>query len=191
MTRILITRHGETIWNTEYRMQGRQDSPLTCKGIDSALALGRSLPALDISPDICLVSPMPRALNTAHLIRRASGLKYGIEVEPLFAEMDLGTWEGLRAPDVAEMFPEDFIKFRTRPHEFVPLSGVGETFFDVYDRAQKVIDKVKERYDGTVLLVSHMILVQAALCITEGKDVSHLREYEPIEQAKIYTIGED
>ncbi|MCR5529490.1 MAG: histidine phosphatase family protein [Saccharofermentans sp.] len=191
MTRILIARHGETVWNTEYRMQGRQDSPLTDKGVRSALALGSSLSSSGIIPDMCLVSPMQRALNTSYLIRKASGLDYSIAIEPLLAEMDLGTWEGLRAPDAAKMFPEDFVKFRTRPHEFVPQGGVGETFFDVYDRAAKVIDKVKERYEGTVLLVSHMILVQAALCIKEDKDVSHLRENEPIEQAKIYVISED
>ena len=187
MTKIYITRHGETVWNTETRMQGRQNSPLTDKGAASALTLGKNL---GIKPDICLVSPMPRALHTAHLIRKASGLDYRIEVEPLLAEMDLGSWEGLRAPDTAEMFPEDFIKFRARPHEFVPLDG-GETFYEVYDRASKLLDKVKERYDGTVLLVSHMILVQAALCIIEGNDVSHLREHEPIEQAKLYLLSEE
>ena len=187
MTKILITRHGETIWNTQVRMQGLKDSPLTDKGIKSALTLGSTM---DAKPDICLVSPMQRALHTAHLIRKSSGAGYDIEIEPLLAEMDLGSWEGLRAPDVADTFPEDFIKFRTRPHEYIPVDG-GETFLQVYDRALRVIDKVKERYDGTVLLVSHMILVQAALCITDGRDVSHLREYEPIEQAKLYLISED
>lgn len=185
MTKIYITRHGETVWNTETRMQGRNNSPLTKKGISTALNLGKTM---NIKPDICLVSPMPRALHTAHLIRKGSGLDYRIEVEPLLEEMSLGSWEGLRAPDVAKTFPEEFIRFRTRPHEFIPVES-GETFFDVYNRAERLISKVKERYEGTVLLVSHMILVQAALCIVESNDVSHLREHDPIEQAKLYTLS--
>ncbi len=39
MTKLLITRHGETQWNTEKRMQGWSDSPLTAHGIWQAQRL--------------------------------------------------------------------------------------------------------------------------------------------------------
>ena len=32
--KILILRHGETIWNTEGRLQGCQDIPLTDNGVE-------------------------------------------------------------------------------------------------------------------------------------------------------------
>ena len=35
---IYFVRHGETIWNTERRMQGSLDSPLTERGRAHALA---------------------------------------------------------------------------------------------------------------------------------------------------------
>ena len=38
-TKVYITRHGETLWNIEGRMQGWKDSALTEKGIKQAEAL--------------------------------------------------------------------------------------------------------------------------------------------------------
>jgi broad specificity phosphatase PhoE len=65
--RLYIVRHGQTQWNVEKRMQGQQDSELIQKGIDGALALGRSLNTVDFN---CIYSSSSRrTLHTAELIR--------------------------------------------------------------------------------------------------------------------------
>ncbi|MGC2079716.1 MAG: phosphoglycerate mutase family protein [Xanthobacteraceae bacterium] len=40
---IYLLRHGETIWNTVGRFQGRKDSPLTQRGIEQANQMGMLL----------------------------------------------------------------------------------------------------------------------------------------------------
>ncbi len=40
-TTLILTRHGETEWNREYRAQGSQNSPLTQKGISQAEDTGK------------------------------------------------------------------------------------------------------------------------------------------------------
>ena len=40
MTQLILIRHGETLWNTERRMQGQLDSPLTPRGLWQAQQLG-------------------------------------------------------------------------------------------------------------------------------------------------------
>lgn len=192
MIDIYFTRHGQTKWNTEFRMQGRSNSPLTSAGINGALDLGTTIP--EINPPIkrCLCSPMPRALHTAQLIRKSSGINYTIDVEELLREMDLGSWEGMRRDDTKVLFPEEFINFRTKPHLFVPVDG-GETFHDVYKRAEKLLNRLREEHIGklpdySILLVSHMILVQAILSVAiEGK-VDTLRSRDPIYQTTLYGI---
>ena len=113
-------------------------------------------------------------------------MSYPIDIEPLLIEMSLGSWEGLSYGEATATYPEKFKDFKTRPDKFVPMGG--ETFYDVYDRASALLDKIKERYTGTVLLVSHMILVQGMLCVSEGHDVSRLRDHEPIQQTTLYEI---
>ncbi|CAM3619722.1 hypothetical protein GCM10009865_41310 [Aeromicrobium ponti] len=43
MLTVYVTRHGETEWNKEKRMQGHLDSDLTGKGKPEALLLGEKL----------------------------------------------------------------------------------------------------------------------------------------------------
>lgn len=192
MIDIYFTRHGQTIWNTEFRMQGRSNSPLTSFGIDGALTLGESLSKITPQIGKCYASPMPRALHTAKLIRESSLLSYPIEIDELLTEMDLGSWEGILRDEVKEKFPEEFINFRTKPERFVPIDK-GETFHDVYRRAEAFLNKLRTEYlgktpDHSVLLVSHMILVQAMLSVAIEHDVSYLRSRDPIPGTTLYGI---
>ncbi|TXK90538.1 histidine phosphatase family protein, partial [Parageobacillus sp. SY1] len=49
MATLYLTRHGETRWNVEKRMQGWQDSPLTEKGRQDAMRLGKRLEEVDLT----------------------------------------------------------------------------------------------------------------------------------------------
>ena len=59
MTTIYLTRHGQTEWNIEKRLQGHGNSPLTEYGIDRAKELSKRIEELDI--DCIYTSPIERA----------------------------------------------------------------------------------------------------------------------------------
>lgn len=63
MLTLYITRHGETEWNIQKRMQGHKDSPLTEKGRKQAQALGNYLK--NIPFEKVFVSDSNRAYETA------------------------------------------------------------------------------------------------------------------------------
>ena len=64
--RIYLVRHGETIWNTEGRIQGWKNSNLTEKGIEDAKALGKYL--RDVDFQCAFTSPFQRAIDTTKFI---------------------------------------------------------------------------------------------------------------------------
>ncbi|CEK30117.1 phosphoglycerate mutase family protein [[Clostridium] sordellii] len=66
--KIYITRHGQTQWNIEDRIQGSQNSNLTEQGKQDALNLGDKLRYTKI--DYIYTSPLKRTYNTALLIKR-------------------------------------------------------------------------------------------------------------------------
>ena len=66
---LYVVRHGEAVWNTENRICGRTDSPLTEKGRAQAAALAPHLPKVDR----VLCSPLSRARETAEILTRGTG----------------------------------------------------------------------------------------------------------------------
>ena len=51
---IYITRHGESQWNIEGKVQGVTDTPLTAKGIEQAHELARKIKEKGIKIDAIL-----------------------------------------------------------------------------------------------------------------------------------------
>lgn len=64
--KILVTRHGQTNWNMENRIQGRTDIELNDKGIEQAYKTKENLKEENI--DLIFCSPLKRAKQTANII---------------------------------------------------------------------------------------------------------------------------
>lgn len=73
MVELWLTRHGQTVYNLENRVQGACDSPLTALGVADAKALGRGLQAEGITFDAAYSSDLGRARDSARYILAAAG----------------------------------------------------------------------------------------------------------------------
>ncbi len=105
LPKLIILRHGETVWNTEGRVQGRQDSALTQTGRAQAAAQGRllqDLPEVKTCAFRILCSPLGRARATATIALR--GLPMAIKLDARLQEVSAGDWEG-RTREVMEVLP--------------------------------------------------------------------------------------
>ncbi|HUX76719.1 MAG TPA: histidine phosphatase family protein, partial [Anaerolineae bacterium] len=103
MTRIVLIRHGQTVWNREARFRGRADVELDAFGLEQAEATGRYVAAR--WPVVAVyASPMRRAIQTAAAVARAQGLT----AQPLAGLMDIdfGEWQGQLATDMERQYPE-------------------------------------------------------------------------------------
>ena len=69
MAKLILMRHGQSLWNQANLFTGWVDVPLTKKGIDEALEGGRQI--ADIPIDIILTSTLIRAQMTALLLQDA------------------------------------------------------------------------------------------------------------------------
>lgn len=149
---IYLTRHGQTEWNVEGRMQGRMESALTPLGVRQANAMADllgELVARDRPASWRLVSsPSGRALATAEAISQRLSLP--IELDERLIEIGCGEWEGRLRDEIAHLHPE---KFATREWFFGAPGG--ETFEDVWDRVVGwLVDQPPEPERRTIA-VSH------------------------------------
>ena len=142
----VYVRHGQTVFNTQDRMQGSSDSPLTEQGIAQAKARAEKLKGRHF--DRAYTSPSERAIDTAAILLEGHGLE-AVEDKRLH-EVNFGTFEG----SIQSEHREEIMQ----RHMIEEWSDVGgENKAQVEARLASLLqEKADEAKDGdTVLLVGH------------------------------------
>ncbi|MEI6080343.1 MAG: 2,3-diphosphoglycerate-dependent phosphoglycerate mutase [bacterium] len=68
MYKLVLLRHGESVWNKENRFTGWTDVDLSEKGVSEAISAGKILKAKGFSFDACYTSVLKRAIRTTWLV---------------------------------------------------------------------------------------------------------------------------
>ncbi len=140
---IYLIRHGETSWNRECRLQGREDIPLSHEGELQAERCARAVGHLPVTA--VLTSPLSRAVETARRIAEVTCSP--VILEPGLIERDFGSASGL----VADIFePEKYAC------DLEPLSQVA-------DRVEMALSGYASAAYGDFAAVSHGGSINALL----------------------------
>jgi probable phosphoglycerate mutase len=138
--RVVLVRHGETVWSRDGRHTGRSDIPLTDQGRADARCLAAALQGRNFAR--VLVSPLARARETCAL----AGLAAREELCPALMEWDYGDYEGLTSAQIQERRAGWWLWRDGCPN--------GERPDDVAARADAVITEISG-IEGEVALFSH------------------------------------
>lgn len=174
MTRVVLVRHGETVWHTENRYAGSTDVALTDEGRAQAQALGRWAKHAGLAAVYC--SDLSRSRETALPAAEATALP--LREEPRLRELDFGAAEGLTADEMRERFPVALQEFRADPAGN-PLPG-GEPPVAAVERGLAALREICKRWpDDRVLVVAHSTLIRLLLCDLLGRSISDYRRLFP------------
>lgn len=175
---LYIIRHGETLWNTEGRLQGRADISLNENGIRLARITGERMK--DISFDLAISSPLSRAKQTAKLVLEGRNLP--VLEDKRLEEISFGEWEGLCCKKEGYQIPSDeFPKFFSDPFQFQPPRG-GESILQVIERTgdfYRELTENPEYQDKTILLASHGCSCRALLYQVCGENQDFWKGHVP------------
>ena len=178
----MLVRHGQSTWNSEHRIQGQLDPPLSDEGRRQAMRVGRRLAQ---RPFVGFyTSDLKRALETASAI----GAVTGGSPSPTagLREIFLGEWEGLNTQELAKRFPEAWARWTEEPSWDVVAGGEGAVAFE--SRVVAEIDAILARHQyGDVLVVTHGGVIQVALHRIVGRPNHGLFPFR-IENASISVI---
>ena len=156
-TRILLTRHGQTVANREARFCGQSETSLTSFGLEQCDALARRLAATSIHA--VYASDFSRATDTAARLIEGRGLD--VRLDPSLREIHYGEWEMQRERDMAKRDPECFALMRAEDPAWRPPGG--ENVAEVRARTFAAVESIaKHHAHETVLVVSHG---DALLCL--------------------------
>lgn len=148
-TRLIVVRHGETVWNREGRYMNQLDSPLTDLGERQAIALAKRLRGIQF--DAIYTSDLGRAVRTAKLITDETG---GEAIPcPALREHAMGFFQGLTLAEVEEKYPVERELLSHDP-DFT-IEG-GESIRTFHERVTREFESIVDRHRGqTVLAVCH------------------------------------
>lgn len=159
MARVILVRHGQTVWNKEMKYQGHTDIALSSDGIEQAQRVAGRLASEPVKA--VYASDLSRAYMTAEKIALQHGLT--VTTLPALREICFGDWEGMSYNGINEQWPELMEKLYTVPDE-VEIPG-GETFRELKERAEKAIYHLVEQHNhDTIVVVSHGGTIRTILC---------------------------
>ncbi|MDX3225689.1 histidine phosphatase family protein [Streptomyces sp. ME19-01-6] len=172
--RLLLVRHGETVWHAENRYAGISDVALTERGSRQAEALAHWVSGREVNAVAC--SPLSRARLTARPAADALGL--APEVVEDLREVDFGWGEGRT---IAEMEAEDPAAVRAfRADAEAGAFPGAEPPAAAAARAAAALRGLAAGHPGrTVLVVAHNSLLRMALCALLGIPVGRYRQVFP------------
>jgi probable phosphoglycerate mutase len=163
MTQLILVRHGETVWNTQRRMQGYRDSPLSALGLWQARQLARRLARQPFSA--LYSSDLGRAHRTAGSIAEATG--HAIIADAGLRERHFGVFEGLTAAEIENGYPEEYARFRSRDPDYVVPGGESARVFR--DRCMASLERIARHHRAqTVVIVTHGLVLDMAYRAAQG-----------------------
>lgn len=171
MLKIYLTRHGETKWNLEKRLQGWKDSELTESGINNALSLGERLHKIEFNA--IYTSPSQRAYQTAKYVAMERDIP--IYIEEKLKELYFGVWEGQKQEEIEKNYKNEYFNFWNLPHLYNHKQHQGESLTGFKKRVEECLLKIiSENPNGNILIVTHAVVIKAIISYIMNKPTENL-----------------
>ncbi len=121
MTKLVLLRHGQSLWNESGRFTGWIDVDLSPQGREEAKETGSRLRKEGIAPDLAFTSVLKRAIRTAWIAMDEMNLMW----VPLIGswrlnERHYGALQGLSKEDMVREHGNDQVRAWRRGYEIRP-----------------------------------------------------------------------
>jgi 2,3-bisphosphoglycerate-dependent phosphoglycerate mutase len=121
MYKLVLLRHGESVWNQENRFTGWTDVGLTDKGLSEAKAAGQLLKKEGFAFDLAFTSVLKRAIKTLWTaLEEMDRMWIPTEHSWRLNERHYGALQGLNKAETAVKFGEDQVKVWRRSYDIPP-----------------------------------------------------------------------
>lgn len=154
MPKLVLIRHGQSLWNLENRFTGWVDVPLTAQGEQEATKAGETLKGTQF--DVAYTSALYRAQRTLELVLAAMGVKVPVIRDQALNERHYGDLQGLNKAETAKRYGDDQVKIWRRSYATPPPNGealknTAERTLPFFERC--ILGDIKQ--GKNVLVVAH------------------------------------
>ena len=139
MKKIVLLRHGESLWNKENRFTGWADVELSEKGIEEAIKAGQKLKEEGYTFDLAYTSVLKRAINTLwYVLQEMDILWIPVLHSWRLNERHYGALQGLNKADTAKEYGEEQVhKWRRDSATYPPALKIEDERYPGHDPRYK------------------------------------------------------
>ena len=142
MIKLVLVRHGKSVWNKDNKFTGWTDVNLSEEGIEEAKEAGKKLYNAGFNFDIVYTSVLKRAIDTANLIiEEMHDNDLIIKRSYKLNERHYGALQGLNKQDTMDKYGEEQVKLWRRGFVMPPKLTMDDPRFPGNDPLYKDIDK--------------------------------------------------
>ena len=120
MKKLVLVRHGQSVWNLENRFTGWTDVPLSDKGILEAKNAGKILKEKGYTFDIAYTSVLIRAIDTLNYILKEMNLTVLTKYSYKLNERHYGALQGLNKEETKKKYGENQVQLWRRSVDVRP-----------------------------------------------------------------------
>lgn len=182
--KLVVMRHGQSLWNLENRFTGFKDVPLTQAGEEEAIAGGEKMEDAGMIDDegehifaAVFTSTLERAIYTTELALNHRRTEFTMHDD--LRERDYGDLTGLNKAETAKKYGDEQVHIWRRSYD-VPPPG-GESLKDVVNRVRQYFDrKIKPLLleNKNVFVGAHGNTLRAMLIILGVRTPDNINEAE-------------
>ena len=120
MIKLVLVRHGQSMWNLENKFTGWTDVELSEQGVKEAIEAGKALKEKGYSFDIAYTSVLKRANDTLKYILDEMDLDIPVYKSYKLNERHYGALQGLNKKETGEKYGEEQLKLWRRSMDVRP-----------------------------------------------------------------------
>tara|TARA_B100000886_G_scaffold140533_1_gene95186 strand:+ start:43521 stop:44132 length:612 start_codon:yes stop_codon:yes gene_type:complete len=155
--KLVLVRHGQSIWNEKNLFTGWKDIGLTKKGINEAESVGKQIKRIGTKFDAMYTSSLVRAQKTGEIILECISQKE-IEIisDQSLNERNYGELTGLNKDQAKKDFGKSQVQIWRRSYDIPPPNG--ESLKDTYERVVPYFIKIilpRLLHGENILITAH------------------------------------
>jgi len=121
MIKLVLLRHGESVWNKENKFTGWTDVDLSDKGVQEAREAGKVLKAQGFTFDVAFTSVLKRAIRTLNIVLEELDLQWiPVWKHWRLNERHYGALQGLNKAETAKQEGEEQVHIWRRSYDVAP-----------------------------------------------------------------------
>ncbi len=118
--KLILLRHGESLWNMENRFTGWTDVDLSIKGIEEAINAGKILLKNNVAFSVAFSSVLLRANKTLDLVLKEMNLSVPVYYSYRLNERHYGALQGLNKDETKKKYGEEQVRIWRRSYDVRP-----------------------------------------------------------------------